>query len=440
MRRLPNRHRGARRFLPRIALLILLGALAGALALTYKATLPPSEIAIAAGPKGGGYYSIAERYQKLLAGHGIKLRIVETSGAEENLALIGGQAAPVQAAIVQGGLGRGHGDAPVASIGRHFYEPLLIFTASGIGRVSRIGQLKGLRLAIGGDGTGTQILVRELLGANGLTEENTAFAALAPQDAQRSLLGGEVDAAFFVMKIDAPIIQLLLKDRSVALASLDRAAIYPRVMPYLRHAVLPAGSVDLVDDLPPGKVDVVATTAAILVRKDLHSAIVYILTEVANQVHNDEALFGRIDPATRSQDPEYEMADAALRFYKHGAPFLHRHFTFWVADFMERSLLIGVPAAALFLPAFGFLSRSWDWMYRRRVWQWYEELIYIDERLSGSMSAIETQSLIDRLDAITADVQSAHPPISYSEKTYRLLEDIDDVRNRCTAKALPAAG
>ena len=66
-------------------------------------TMPPRSITMATGPEGGGYYEIGKKYQELLARTGVELRLVETPGSVENLALLRDPHSGVNIALVQGG-------------------------------------------------------------------------------------------------------------------------------------------------------------------------------------------------------------------------------------------------------------------------------------------------------------------------------------------------
>lgn len=73
-----------------------------ALALILFRLHPPATMTLAAGPVGGAYNEVAQRYREVLARDGITLEIIETAGSAENAQLIAnGQ---VDAAILQGGI------------------------------------------------------------------------------------------------------------------------------------------------------------------------------------------------------------------------------------------------------------------------------------------------------------------------------------------------
>ncbi len=410
--------------MPVVGWLLLALAIGFALVLAYRQTAPPLQISLAAGPEGAGYHAIATRYRDALARRGVTLHIVETSGAAQNLDLIAARRPRVDAALIQGGLAAGRDHPGLVSVGRHFYEPLLIFTRPALGDVDRLGQLAGRRIAVGGEGTGTQILVKRLLAANGVTGDNTTFLALPGVEAEAALMRGEIDAALFVMALDSPITARLLRARDVRLASMARTDAYARRFAFLTPLTLPQGALDLVGDRPARRIDLVAVTAALVVRRETHPAMAYLLAEVASQVHDDQSLLGRMTDEERARDPEFEVADAAMRYYRHGAPFLHRHFPFWVADVLERALLWGVPFAAVLFPLLGGLYRLHQWRVRRQIERWYHRLMAIEGNVANALDTTDYDGLRRRLQALAQEVRSARVPASHTDQVFQLLEHL----------------
>ena len=111
-----------------------------------------------------------------------------------------------------------------------------------------------------------------------LVEENVAAAAKALQK-------GELDAAFFVAAIEADYIQGLLNDRSVKLLSFDQHEAYHRRFRFLAPVTLPAGMVNLGQNIPGQDVSLLAPTAMLVVRKDFHPALVPLLLMTATRIH-----------------------------------------------------------------------------------------------------------------------------------------------------------
>ena len=78
--------------------------------------------------------------------------------------------------------------------------------------------LKGRRLAVGVEGSGTRALALQLLAAAGLADQVT-LRPVGGDDAVQALLAGTVDAAFFVTARPLPQLDPLLRAKSVHLMS-----------------------------------------------------------------------------------------------------------------------------------------------------------------------------------------------------------------------------
>ena len=71
--------------------------------------------------------------------------------------------------------------------------------------------------------------------------------------------------------------------------NMARADAYVGLYPFLSKATVPRG----VGDLPPADVTVFATKASLVVRKDVHPAIQYLLLSTAMQLHSGVSMFHR---------------------------------------------------------------------------------------------------------------------------------------------------
>src|SRR5713226_7996834 len=87
---------------------LLVTALAAWLAVKFIGSAPPDSMVLLAGPKESSYYNIADRYAKIIARSGVKLQVVETEGAQDNLRRLGGSQGPRRRGIRTGRRGGRH--------------------------------------------------------------------------------------------------------------------------------------------------------------------------------------------------------------------------------------------------------------------------------------------------------------------------------------------
>ena len=127
---------------------VLIVIVAMILVLHFVSPAPPRTLTISSGPKGSTFEANAERYQKVLARSGIKLKIIESEGSLDNLNRLSNPKSGVDIALVQSGLSGSADMNDVTSLGSVFYEPLFIFYRSSK-PLSRLSELTSQRIAIG---------------------------------------------------------------------------------------------------------------------------------------------------------------------------------------------------------------------------------------------------------------------------------------------------
>ncbi|MEQ1649612.1 MAG: TAXI family TRAP transporter solute-binding subunit, partial [Hyphomicrobiaceae bacterium] len=192
--------------------LLLLG---GALWYGLSVIQPPPqrEVVISTGGEAGGYHAFGKRYQAHLAKEGVKVRLVTSAGAIENLARLKDPQSKVTAALMQGGIGAGQDNAGLLSVGRIFYEPVWVFYRS-TETWQRLAQLRGAKIAVGGEGSGTRALTTELLRLSRVGEDVATYLPLGGQAAVDALYDGRVDVAMLTFAPEAPVLQKLVRDPS----------------------------------------------------------------------------------------------------------------------------------------------------------------------------------------------------------------------------------
>src|SRR5262245_57166433 len=289
-------------------------------AIFLLSTMPPRSIAMATGPEGGGYYEIGKQYQALLARTGVVLNLVATAGSVENLALLRDAQSGVKIALVEGGtIGKASGE--LDSLGTLFYEPLWIFHRGSL-EGGTLAALRGRKVSIGPVGSGSYALLLQLLKRNEVDQDVGELLALPPEEAADKLLAGEIDAAAMLASWDAPVVQQLIADERIELFNIARTDAYVALYPFLSKATVPRGVGDLAKDLPPADVTVFATKASLVVRKDVHPAIQYLLLSTAVQIHSGVGMFHRAGRFPAAEGIELPLSREAIYFYKSGQPFL----------------------------------------------------------------------------------------------------------------------
>jgi TRAP-type uncharacterized transport system substrate-binding protein len=391
---------------------------------------PPHTIVMATGPEGGVDAELGDRYRKLLAADGIDLRLVPSAGDVENIARLRDPQSGVSAAIVSNGLTNPQQSPDLVSLGTLFYEPLWFFY-HGPRRVETHESLKGLSISIGPEGSGTHALSLEFLARNGIIDKrNAKLLPLAPQMAAGKLLHAEIDAAVMLAPWESPVVRQLLAAEDVQLANAPRVDAFVALYPYLNKVVLPAGVGDMEHNRPPTDVVLVAPKASLVVRRDLHPAIQYLLLEAAEQIHSGPGMFRHAGQFPAAEAVDLPLSDHARHFYKAGPPFLQRHLPFWLAVLVQQLLVVLIPVLGVLYPLLKFAPAAYGWAMRRRVFRLYGELKFLEDDLVARSTQGSVADLVARLDRLEDRASRFRLPVAFRPLLYTLRLHISLVRQR----------
>ncbi len=143
--------------------------------------------------------------------------------------------------------------------------------------IHTIGDLRGKRVAVGAVGTSTDVLARIVLQAYGLRYADIHAVASSFDLRAKQLRTGQVDAAFVMTGIPAPVIEDMNDNPGIRLLPVDSARINALrgQYPFLRPVVVPRGTYKgQTTDVPAVSVD-----DLLICRSDLGEDLVYRLTK-----------------------------------------------------------------------------------------------------------------------------------------------------------------
>ncbi|MDR0776055.1 MAG: TAXI family TRAP transporter solute-binding subunit [Azonexus sp.] len=392
---------------------------------------PPSHIVISTGGEGGAYYQFAQRYAAILARSGVTLEVRTSNGSRQNIKRL--EKGEADVAFVQGGVIEPPADPDAVpdndlySLGSVFYEPIWVFYR-GNKPLTRLTDLRGKRIAIGQEGSGIRRLARQLLEANEI-EINDKLLPLDGLDAAEELQQGRIDAAFIIAAENAPVVQVLLRSPGVRLMNFTQANAYQRRFPFLTRLTLPQGVADLVRDYPPEDIRLLAPTANLVVRGDLHPALQTLLLQAASEVHGASGFFQSAGEFPSYMDPLLPLSPEAARYYKSGPPFLQRYLPFWLAVLFDRTIVLLVPFLALLIPLLRFAPALYSWRVRAKVFRCYGELRSLDDDIRQRFDIAQLADYRRRLDALDEAARELHIPLGFSDLAYTLREHVNLVRH-----------
>ena len=288
---------------------------------------------------------------------------------------------------------------------------------------------------MGLEGSGTKVLAMQLLALNGVAEQNTKLLSYGGKKAADMLMQGEIDAAFFVTAHHSPVIQLLLYSKKHQLMSLSRAAAYAARLHYLSVLNLPGGAIDFVANIPSANSSILAPTAQLVARAEIHPALIDLLLQAAGEVHQSGGLFEKTDEFPAPKYIDFKLSKEAKRYYKSGPPFLQRYLPFWLATYIDRTKVMLVPLLALFFPLFKLMPMVYRWRFRSKIYRWYKKLTEVDPQLQKDDMAVHLDDYLTRLNDIEAQVCQTSVPLSFSNELYHLRLHIEMLRNNLVQAA-----
>ena len=410
--------------------LALIAAAAFWFAYQFVQPAPPKVLTLTTGTEDGAYHAFAQRYRDILARNGIMLELRPSSGAVENLQRLQDLDSGIDGGFVQGGIGSAEEAPGLVSLGAMYHEPLWLFYRGGRTTVDRIAQLKGSRIAIGREGSGTRRLARQLLSANQIDPSYATLLDIGLSDAAQAFKGGKIDAALVIAGPESPAIQELLRMPGLRLASVSHAAAYTRLFPFLSSITLPQGAIDLVSNIPERDIVLLATTANLVARENLHPALMSLLIQAAAEVHGNVGLFQRAGEFPAPLVVDFPLSEEARRYYKSGTPFLQRYLPFWMAIFVERMMVLLVPLIVILIPLFRILPPLYAWQVRSRMFRCYGELKRLERDLEAGQGEKPLPEFLARLDEIEAHVNDLKMPLAFISELYTLRQHVDFVRDK----------
>jgi hypothetical protein len=230
------------------------------------------------------------------------------------------------------------------------------------------------------------------------------------------------------MRIGCPSVESLLNNLNVRLMNFSLADAFTRVFPDLVRLILPKGVVQVDPPNPPDDITLVGTTAKVLIRDDLHPAIVQVLAQTLKEEHGEPGLFQRSGEFPAIDDPEYPVATVAIDYYKNGPSLLQKYLPLWMTIYVRRAIAFVLATLAVVFPVFGFAPRLYAWFIQQRLRQLYRRLRVVENALQTKLTAAEADAVEAELNDIDKATMSV--PMRHSDLYFMSRYHLDRTRAR----------
>ena len=270
----------------------------------------------------------------------------------------------------------------------------------------------GKRLSIGAPKTALRTLILDVLKATGALDDSIHLSDLDYREAIDALIAGEIDVAMVATQIDDSLLQRALGAPGVQLMNVAQAEAIAKTVPGLKHVVLWRGLISLDRDIPDSDIDLLALRNRLLVRKDLHPALQYLLLEAMREVHGAPGPFNRLGEFPAEQPNDLPLSPTAQAFYRSGQTFWQRYTSFWLTSLLNRIVFFVIPIVAMLIPVIGFAPRFYRWLYVRRIDQLHRALGNLERELAQSADTcrfVEYQTRIAEIESSVRLLKVARP-------------------------------
>jgi TRAP-type uncharacterized transport system substrate-binding protein len=399
----------------------------------FLQTAPPRHIVLASGLEDGLLHQYAKRYIEILARSGVTVEERMTNGPGDNLRLLQDPHSGVDIGFTQGGIAKFPEANNVMMLASLYYVPMWIFYRN-TDTLSQVNELRNRRVAVGVGGSGARSLGDAVLALNGLTSHNITMQPLSNRAALLALRSGEVDAAIFVDGAENRAVWTALHDPTLKLLSYRRAEAYHRRLNFITKLTLPAGVIDLANNIPESEVELIGTKEMLAARDGFHPALVHLLVDAAREIHGKQGLFEEAGEFPGTTQVDLRVSTDADQHKRFGRSFLYQYLPFWVATLAERAIIILLPLAAVLFPLFHYLPQLLRWRVRSRIYRWYGELALLERDVAARTGTLPTEKWLADLERVERAVARIHTPAGFASEAYTLREHIGLVRRAIIAR------
>lgn len=385
------------------------------------------ELTVATGSRDGEYYAFATALAEVVARHQpqIKISVLETAGAQENLTLLDENKAHL--AIVQS-------DTPskptVRAVAYLFPELFHLIARPGSG-IQSMKDLRGKRVALMPEGSGSFRLFWKVADHYDFTAKDFTPMPMQPTTAYQALSQGRVDALFRVMALGNPNMAEFLTRTQAQLIPIDQRAALKLSLPYLEEAVIPQGTYDGIVPIPATDLPTMGVRAVLISHEQVDPTVIQEITRTLFEFRNEiVALYPR---AATMRLPD-AGENLGLPLHPGSAAYYNRErpsFLVEYADVMGLAFSVGV----LLVSGLWQLRLWLEKQQKNRADSYNQDLLELIQRMEVSQDIQELeqirQQLFEILRKVVTDLDKDRiSPESFQSFTFPWEVAVTSLRHR----------
>ena len=225
-------------------------------------TAEKTNLIIATGDKSGTYYPIGSKIAELLTNDALSMQVKaeSTNGSIDNINRLND--GKVDLAIIQNDIAYYAANAVemykdkkvdnLRAIASLYPETCQFITLESSG-IKNIADLKGKKVAVGVEGSGTEANARQILEAYGITYKDINAQFLSFSEGSTALKDGKVDAAFLTAGYPTKAVQDIAMQQKIRILPIDneRSTILSGLYPYYTKIIIPRNTYENLNEEIP---------------------------------------------------------------------------------------------------------------------------------------------------------------------------------------------
>ncbi len=255
-------------------------------------------VRLATGSRSGEYYAFGQAIAQVTQSHypKLKIEVVESSGSGRNMSDV--HSGTMDLAMVQSDTPTQANVQAIASL----YPEMYHFIAGNSSKINSLSDIRGKRIALMPEGSGSHALFWPLIKHYGLSELDFTALPMPPAEAHTALANGKVDGLFRVIGLGNGAVGDLLRTGKTRLVPIQQVGALQLSQPYLETVTIPKGAYDGSKPIPPQDLPVVSVSALLVANKSIETEVVKAISKVLYE-HRNELI--AINPRTaRIQHPD----------------------------------------------------------------------------------------------------------------------------------------
>ena len=263
-----------------IILCFIVIALAIGLNLLYQRT-KTIELVIATGSSQGEYYAMGKAIAQVLPRYvpNIKVRVMETKGATENIALVDKGDAHLGFAQIDSDT-----KPDTRSIASMYVEAFHLVVRPG-SNIKEFADIRGKRIIIPPQGSGAYNSFTRLLRYYDIKE--TDFRTSDVMEANQALRTGKVDGIFRIVGAGNRNMRNLIQESGGILVPIDQASAIQIFYPQTEPIVIPKGTYSAFPPVPPADLPTVGVRSLLITNRKIDNELIRKITAVLFDYRND---------------------------------------------------------------------------------------------------------------------------------------------------------